>query len=48
MIRPAAFLTSEPHAALTPTSDLSKRLLLVDDEDAIRIALSRFLRARGR
>ncbi|MBX6332670.1 MAG: response regulator, partial [Gemmatimonadaceae bacterium] len=47
MIRPAAFLTAEPRAPLTPVSDLSKRLLLVDDEDAIRIALSRFLRARG-
>ena len=51
MVRAAPFLGETPLGANEHPSRLpgqpTRRLLIVDDEDAIRMALSRFMRARG-
>lgn len=52
MVRPSPTLADARVSVLSPPAvtesrELDRRLLVVDDEDAIRIALTRFLRSRG-
>lgn len=47
MVRAAPFVATPHASAGSPTGDAAQRLLIVDDEDSLRLALARFLATRG-